>query len=191
MARLSLLLPRRPVLLGSALVLAIAAGACSQPVGQSSDAPVAESGTTEALSDTPSAAAIEAGSEFAQIEQTIFEQVNAYRDEQGLPPLEISDTIRQQATAHSQAMAQGEVPVSHEGFDGRVEAIAKSVDYRSAAENVAYNEGYSSPGEQAVQGWLESPGHLENIRGDYDLTGVGVAQSGQAYYFTQIFIEAP
>lgn len=174
----------------SGLALAIALGACSQPVDQGDPAASAE-GSTATESSEVADTAIAQADELGQIEQLIFEQVNAYREAQGLPPLETNDAIRQQAQVHSQAMAQGEVPVSHQGFDGRVEAIAKSVDYRSAAENVAYNEGYNSPGEQAVQGWLESPGHLENIRGDYDLTGIGVAQNGQAYYFTQLFIKTP
>jgi uncharacterized protein YkwD len=45
----------------------------------------------------------------------------------------------QQSRIHSEAMASGQVPFSHNGFEGRVKAIAKSIPYRSAAENVAYN----------------------------------------------------
>ncbi|MGF1513224.1 MAG: CAP domain-containing protein [Elainellaceae cyanobacterium] len=127
----------------------------------------------------------------AALEDSVLAQINQYRQEQGLAPLATNEAIRQQARQHSSAMAQGEVPFSHEGFEQRVAAIAKSIDYRRSAENVAYNEGYAQPGEQAVQGWLESPGHLSNIRGDYGLTGVGIARDGQAYYFTQIFILTP
>ncbi|MGF1537977.1 MAG: CAP domain-containing protein [Elainellaceae cyanobacterium] len=145
-------------------------------------------GTAETASAEPASSG---DAELAAIEATILEQINEYRQEQGLAPLNSDGAIQQQAQQHSSAMAQGTSPVSHDGFDARVEAIAKSIDYRSAAENVAYNEGYASPGEQAVQGWLESPGHLENIRGDYNLTGIGVSRDGRAYYFTQIFILTP
>ncbi len=179
--------------------IALAMVACSQPTELSTspaDAPSAEETEAAAEPSEVAASSGEAGgaetpSELAEIEAAVLEQINAYRQEQGLKPLATNDAIRGQSREHSSAMAQGTAPVSHQGFDGRVEAIAKSVAYRSAAENVAYNEGYADPGEQAVQGWIESPGHLENIRGDYDLTGVGVARDGQAYYFTQIFIQTP
>jgi uncharacterized protein YkwD len=43
-----------------------------------------------------------------------------------------------------------------------------------------------------VQGWLNSPGHLKNIQGDFDLTGIGVVKTAQnRYYFTQLFIRQP
>lgn len=69
----------------------------------------------------------------------------------------------------------------------RVQAIA--IPYRAAAENVAYNRGYTDPVAKAVEGWLNSSGHRRNIEGNYNLTGIGVAKNSQgAYYFTQIFI---
>ena len=124
------------------------------------------------------------------LEQSIHQQVNAYRQSRDLPPLTLDDRISEQAKIHSQAMASGKVPFSHEGFEQRVKAIAKSISYRSAAENVAFNQGFSDPATQAVQGWLKSPGHLKNIEGDFDLTGVGVIKNAQGeFYFTQIFIK--
>ncbi|MEW6492862.1 MAG: CAP domain-containing protein [Cyanobacteriota bacterium] len=129
-------------------------------------------------------------SEFAALEQSVYQQVNQYRKSHNLPPLKWDAQITQQARNHSQAMASGKVPFSHNGFDGRVKSIGKSVAYRAAAENVAYNQGYSDPGKQAVQGWLKSPGHLENIEGNFDLTGVGVTKNAKGeYYLTQIFIK--
>jgi len=180
--------------------LALAIAACSQPSdapnGGAAGSPTASPESTAEPNDSTELAENSSGnaeptSELAAIEQTILEQINQYRQDEGLPPLTSNDTIRRQAQQHSSAMAQGDTPVSHQGFDSRVDAIAESIDYRSAAENVAYNEGYGAPGEQAVQGWLDSPGHLENIRGNYTITGVGVAREGQAYYFTQIFIRTP
>ncbi|MEB3337507.1 MAG: hypothetical protein VKJ46_08605 [Leptolyngbyaceae bacterium] len=36
---------------------------------------------------------------------------------------------------------------------------------------------------------MKSPGHLKNIKGQYNLTGIGIAKDSQGkYYFTQIFI---
>ena len=69
------------------------------------------------------------------------------------------------------------------------EAIAKAIAYSAAAENVAYNSGYSDPATQAVQGWLKSTGHRQNLEGNYNLTGIGIAKNAKGeYYFTQIFI---
>jgi uncharacterized protein YkwD len=54
---------------------------------------------------------------------------------------------------------------------------------------VAFNQGHRDPAAVAVQGWLESPGHRENIEGPYELTGVGVASNAKGeVYFTQIFV---
>jgi uncharacterized protein YkwD len=122
------------------------------------------------------------------IAQDIHQKINQYRQSQNLSPLQLDPTITQQAQLHSQAMATGEVPFSHQGFEKRADTISKAVQYRSVAENVAYNQGYSDPAENAVSGWLQSPGHYKNIVGDFDLTGIGVAKNEAGeYYFTQIF----
>lgn len=79
------------------------------------------------------------------------------------------------------------IPFSHYNFSQRVQAIA--ISSQAAAENVAKNRDYGDPTTQAVQGWLMSSGHLNNIRGHYNLTGIGVAvNSKDEVYITQIFI---
>jgi uncharacterized protein YkwD len=88
-------------------------------------------------------------------------------------------------------MANGKVAFSHKDFDKRISAIGKEIRYRGAAENVAYNKGYSDPAQQAVQGWLKSPGHFANIKGNFNVTGIGVARNSKGeIYFTQIFIRS-
>lgn len=129
-------------------------------------------------------------SEFREMEQTVHQMVNQYRQSQNLPPLTLDERISEQARQHSEAMASGEVGFSHQGFDSRLEAIAQTIPYRGAAENVAYNIGYPNPAKQAVRGWIESPGHQKNMVGNYDLSGVGIAQNPKGeYYYTQIFIK--
>jgi uncharacterized protein YkwD len=128
-------------------------------------------------------------SRFAALEQAIHQKINQYRQSQNLPPLTFDARISEEARGHSQAMASGKATFSHDGFEKRVDAIAKSIPYRSAGENLAYNQGYRDPVDQAVEGWLNSPGHYKNIVGDFDVTGVGVVKTPQGrYYFTQIFI---
>lgn len=123
------------------------------------------------------------------IERAVFNRINQYRQGRNLAPLIWDDRITNQARIHSQNMASGAVPFSHNGFQQRVQEIAKVIPYAGAAENVAYNQGYADPATNAVQGWLNSSGHQRNIVGNYNLTGVGVARNSKGeYYFTQIFI---
>lgn len=125
-----------------------------------------------------------------ELEQQVWQQINQYRQSQNLPPLKLNAQISQQARQHSQAMAQGQVPFSHQGFEQRAKAIAQPLPYRRIAENVAFNQGHPNPAQQAVQGWLDSPGHLNNIRGEFSQTGIGVARNEAGeYYFTQIFVQ--
>lgn len=127
--------------------------------------------------------------EFSALEQSVHQQVNQYRQSQNLQPLTVDPRVSEQARSHSQQMASGNVPFSHQGFEQRIQKISSVIPYLRGAENVAFNKGYSEPGEQAVDGWLKSPGHLKNIEGSYNLTGVGIVKNAKGeYYFTQIFI---
>jgi uncharacterized protein YkwD len=86
-------------------------------------------------------------------------------------------------------MARGKVPFSHQGFIRRVNSLP--IGYSGAAENVAFNQGYNDPANEAVIGWLNSPGHLENIKGNYNLTGIGVATNSKGeVYLTQLFLRS-
>ncbi|MEA5600675.1 CAP domain-containing protein [Nostoc sp. UHCC 0252] len=123
----------------------------------------------------------------AALEESVFTQINNYRISQKLTKLTRNSAIDNQARIHSQNMANGKVGFGHTGFSERIRAIG--ISYRGAAENVAYNQGYSDPAKIAVQGWLKSPGHLANIKGNYDKTGIGVAATSTGkIYFTQIFL---
>ncbi|MEY3825466.1 MAG: hypothetical protein RLZZ148_278 [Cyanobacteriota bacterium] len=128
--------------------------------------------------------------QLAQIEQTIYKEINQYRQSRRLPPLKLHRQISQQARLHSQHMASQVTPFGHQGFSERAETIGLVLPYQNIAENVAINQGYQDPATVAVKGWLESPGHLQNIQGNFNLTGIGVSQDGEGkYYFTQIFLK--
>ncbi|GAC1458341.1 MAG: CAP domain-containing protein [Chamaesiphon sp.] len=143
--------------------------------------------------ETPAAPASKRlkSSAFNTLEQSIYKEVNQYRKSRNLPPLTIDARISEQARAHSQAMASDRVPFGHQGFEQRVQAIARAIPYQRAAENVAFNQGYSQPDTQAVEGWIKSIHHRENMEGPYNLTGIGIAKNAKGeYYFTQIFIRS-
>jgi len=121
--------------------------------------------------------------------EEVHNAINDYRHTYGLIPLLLNTEISQQAQIHSQNMAHSNAKFSHDGFEFRIKNIAQNILYQRAAENIAFNQGYVDPGKQAVEGWIQSPGHQKNMIGDYNLTGIGVAQNSQGeYYFTQIFV---
>lgn len=131
----------------------------------------------------------EEGKELAILERRVFLLVNKYRQSKGLAELAVHEALQKEARNHSSNMALGIVSVGHDGFTERVGAIERKIRYRSAAENVGFNQGYEDPVQVAVEGWLKSKEHRENIEGAFNLTGIGVAKVGSdTFYFTQIFI---
>ncbi len=128
-------------------------------------------------------------SNLAQLELSVYQQVNDYRASKNLPPLKLDPQISEKCRIHSQAMANGQVPFGHGGSKARFQAVRQVVRWQEIAENVAFNSGYADPGKEAVQGWIESPSHQRNIVGKYDLTGMGIVRNAKGeYYFTQIFV---
>ncbi len=150
---------------------------------------IASSVPNSATELTPSYQVAQTTVDTAAIEASVFQQINQYRASQNLPVLTRNSSIENQARTHSQNMASGRVAFGHDGFSGRVKATG--IAYSGVAENVAYNQGSQDPATTAVQGWLRSSGHLTNIRGNYNLTGIGVASSRTGkIYFTQIFLRS-
>jgi len=121
-----------------------------------------------------------------KIEEEIFKLVNNYRKSIHKNILKKNNLMTEQARNHSYRMAKNLVPFSHEGFKKRIEKINKNGFLgTSYAENVAYTW---QGANEAMKLWLNSPSHLKNIQGNFDITGIGVvkAKNGK-YYFTQIF----
>lgn len=127
------------------------------------------------------------------IESEVFHLINKHRIANSLKPLHWASTPAHLARKHSLNMANGKIPVSHEGIDLRyAEAKQKIPSLTRYGENVAYTT--AAPlnlAEKVVNAWLASPGHYASIMGDFNLSGVGVAlNSNGGYYLTQIFIKA-
>ncbi|MCZ0902419.1 CAP domain-containing protein, partial [Microcoleus sp. HI-ES] len=76
-----------------------------------------------------------ASSAITDLEKAVNQQINQYRASKKLPPLSIDPRISQIARIHSEDMAKGKVSFSHDGFEGRAEAI--TIPYKSVAENLA------------------------------------------------------
>ncbi|WP_411102736.1 CAP domain-containing protein [Streptomyces sp. cmx-4-9] len=111
--------------------------------------------------------------------------VNKERAAAGCSALTVNAKLTAAAQGHSQDMA-AHANMSHTGSDGSDpgQRITRAgYTWSTYGENVAY--GYSSP-EQVMTGWMNSPGHRQNILNcSFKEIGVGLAQPNS--YWTQSF----
>ena len=121
------------------------------------------------------------------IEEDILNYVNQDRKSKGLGLLKLNEIESSIAAEHSRNMATGKVAFGHNGLTARAKKIRKQlgVAITTVGENVASGQ---MTAKEAVEGWLQSPGHKKNIEGDFTLTGIGWAKDKKGMiYFTQIF----
>lgn len=126
----------------------------------------------------------------SELEKKILELTNIERAKWGRAPLVWNDALADTARKHSQDMAERGF-FSHTNPDGQSpfdRIKAAGIDYKIAAENIA--AGQATP-EAAMQSWINSEGHRENImRADLKELGVGIARGGKyGIYWTQNFAE--
>jgi len=112
---------------------------------------------------------------------------NIAREKEGLKPLLVgSPELFAAALKRAQEIV---VHWSHDRPDGTAwhTVFAEfSVRRRSSGENLAK---WQSTPVQAVNDWLDSPGHRANImRDDYTHIGVGVVRDNGRLYWVQLFI---
>lgn len=131
---------------------------------------------------------------YAKLERQVFDLLNQKRTENNLSPLVWSDDMAKIARQHSENMATLKF-FSHTGKDGlmvhdRADALGIS-NWRAIGENIAYNRGYDKPAEFAIERWMLSPAHRDNILSKmWKEAGIGAAIADDgAYYFTQVFVE--
>ena len=127
------------------------------------------------------------------LEKQAFDLLNAQRIGKGLPELEWNDEVARIARMHSENMAKFKF-FSHTGIDGsmvddRADLCGVS-KWKAIGENIAYNRGYDKPVEFAVERWMQSTAHRENIlNNSWNESAVGVAMADDgAFYFTQVFL---
>jgi uncharacterized protein YkwD len=127
------------------------------------------------------------------LEKTAFALLNQKRAENNLTSLEWSEQVAKIARIHSENMAKHKF-FNHRGKDGlmvddRADSLGIS-KWQAIGENIAFNCGYENPVEFAVQRWMLSPSHRENIlnnRWRESAVGVAIGDDG-SYYFTQVFL---
>jgi uncharacterized protein YkwD len=125
------------------------------------------------------------------VEQETFSLINQYRKTNRLPVLTWDNEIAREARGHSKDMATGDVDFGHDGFHERVSRLKVALPgVWGAGENVFMTDSLDQVAQNAVTSWLHSPHHLENIRGDYNYSGLGAWQEKDgAIYITQIFVK--
>ncbi|HJQ67136.1 MAG TPA: CAP domain-containing protein [Gemmatimonadales bacterium] len=128
--------------------------------------------------------------DFGSMEAEVVRRVNQYRVSHRLRALRYDAQLAAVARVHSEDMARGQAPLGHDGFTGRANAVEKFLAFKEIAENVAMNNyAHARTVAVAMNGWLKSPHHRENIEGRFDVTGVGIARARDGtYYYTQLFV---
>jgi uncharacterized protein YkwD len=119
------------------------------------------------------------------IEIETMDLINSYRVSIGLNPLEKINHMSYKSEEHDNYMIANNV-VNHNDFVARSENIIKTLGAKTVSENIAYN--YSTP-QAVLNAWLASPGHKENIEGNFTHFGIAIKEdpaTGKKYY-TNIF----
>jgi len=129
----------------------------------------------------------------AEMETAVRQRINEIRQQNNLNPLAENERLAQVARNYSRRMAQ-ENFFSHTGPDGDTPAQrvrSAGITYSVVGENLFTSTNAPQPMPLAIQGWMNSPGHRENIlRPDYRETGIGIWRNGNTYYFTQLFMRS-
>lgn len=114
-------------------------------------------------------------------------RINDYRESVGKNRLELINHISYKSLEHNEYMIENNV-VNHDYFDSRANNIMQVLGAVRVGENIAYN--FSTP-NSALNAWLNSPGHKDNLDGDYTHFGISITinpTNGKRYY-TNIFMK--
>ena len=119
-------------------------------------------------------------------EAELFDMVNNYRLNIGLNEMQFDSTTYYYAGIHTDYMI-AKNRTSHDKFNERAENISKRTGAIVVPENVSKN--YDTL-EEALEAWLDSPGHRKNIEGDYKYSAISIRPNSNGdLYFTQIFFK--
>ncbi|NYF24724.1 CAP domain-containing protein [Sporosarcina sp. JAI121] len=126
-------------------------------------------------------------SSISAIEKAVLDLTNVERQKAGLQPLQTDRNLMNSARQKSADMASKNYfshtsPTYGSPFD---QMKANGVTYKSAAENIAMGQ---RSAEEVVKGWMESPGHRQNILTP-GFTHIGIGYDSNGNYWTQQFIQ--
>lgn len=124
---------------------------------------------------------------YNDIELDMMARINDYRASVGLSQLAPIDHISYKSGEHNDYMIENDV-VGHYYFESRSNNIKQVLGAVRVSENLAYNYNTNNA---ALNAWLNSDGHKENIEGDYTHFGISIKTNpinGRKYY-TNIFMK--
>jgi len=123
-------------------------------------------------------------------EQTFVQLINAYREQNGLGPVALSQTLGATAEHHSNDMSANSY-FSHSRLDGS--GVSESLRAHEYTDGT-YGENIAAGVESAAEAfamWQTSPSHNANmLQGNFSAIGVGrsfQAGSGYGWYWTTVF----
>lgn len=123
--------------------------------------------------------------QLAEYAEQVAVLVNKERNAYGLQPVKVSPLLSESANIRASEL---KVNFSHTRPNGTICFTAMSelgIQYRSAAENIAY--GQKNP-ESVMNAWMNSSGHRANILNEkMEYIGVGVFYQDGVYYWSQFF----
>ncbi|MFY8066273.1 MAG: CAP domain-containing protein [Flavobacterium sp.] len=124
---------------------------------------------------------------YNESELKVITLVNNYRHSIGLNTLEVINHISYKSQEHNIYMIDNNL-ITHDYFQQRANNLVAVLGAKRVSENIAYN--YHTP-ESAMSAWLNSPGHKDNIEGDFTHFGISITvdeTTGKKYY-TNMFIK--
>ena len=149
--------------------------------------------TAHAAATTPATPAEPAAVSATSQEQRVLQLINKQRSARGLRTLVMDPILLRAARMHSQNMATRNF-FNHVSPDGKT-ATQRIREcglrgWRALGENIAYNQGYDDPAAFAVEKWLDSPMHRENMLNPmWTSTAVGIATAADGrIFFTELFL---
>jgi len=154
---------------------------------------IVEKTPAETKTDKPSVEKKPVAFVLSSEEQRLLNNINQKRAAQGFSPLAVDAQLCRLAKLHSENMIKQKF-FSHITPDGKnVQDRARDLgitNFKAIGENLAFNQGYEDPIGFAVERWLLSTGHKQNIfQSVWTATGIGIAKNEEGgYFFTQVFM---
>lgn len=155
--------------------------------------------TPQSRQDTPSVDAPISDADqtrrLSTISSEIIARTNDFRAKNDLESLSVAPDLTKAAAEFAKYMATTDrYGHNADGSTPARRAKAAGYDYCVVRENIAYRTNTGDPTRETltelfVQGWIDSPGHRENMLAQYVMeTGVAVATNdGDTFYAVQLF----
>jgi uncharacterized protein YkwD len=126
-------------------------------------------------------------------EQRAMQLINQVRASKGLKALVFDPILSRAARMQSESMATNNY-FNHVGPDGKTASDRIRTcgihGWKALGENIAYNKGYDDPVASAVEKWMASPMHRDNMLNPmWSTSAIGIATSEDGrIFFTELFL---